>query len=702
MPVLNVLGGAGGSSRRIRIAGIAVVMTIVILFLGLQAPVGIQAAPAPDAAVKQSSSWSAGQGYQQQQQQAQESPKAEEAVHAPTIPTPVAEEAGGASDGDKEETSLEEPSSTTVQSASPTPSVECPSSFEAYQRQMPGPPSEGKRKFPYVRPPPGCRTFDLPDLEALIEKMKGVIKDPDLFRLFENSYPNTLDTMVKWRGYARKPKPDEVEPNLFSDEKPRPPSPDDELTDEELTYVITGDIDAMWLRDSASQIYSYLPLLKASDSHDSLASLWRGLINSHSRYIVISPYCHSFQPPPESGIPPTHNGAYTQNHPNPPYEPKKVFDCKWELDSLASFLQISAAYHDRTGDLAFFGKHSWVDAVRAAVDASAAMRLGTYDDEGRVLPSAWTFTGWTDRGSETLTNNGLGNPVKENGMVRSAFRPSDDACIFQLLTPSNMMFAAYLEQASVIMEGLNDAAKGTKNLTVAMRDLAAGIRRGIARDAVVHHRDFGEIFAYEVDGYGGANLMDDANVPSLLAMPLWNYTSLPTSKGSAKTARIDAAASGNNNSSTDDKDTKKEEAEEKHDYAKIYQNTRRFVLSMANPYYAKGPALSAVGGPHLGPGKGWPMAATVAGLTAFENLAGFDDKTRQEAVAEQLEMVLNSTSGKGVIHETVNAWNKDDFTRAWFGWANGLFGELILRIAEDEERRGISGTEKGLLGRSWQ
>lgn len=329
-------------------------------------------------------------------------------------------------------------------------------------------------------------------MEKLIERMKGIIKDPDLFRLFENSYPNTLDTMIKWRGYA-----------TMID----PVSKIETITDEELSYVITGDIDAMWLRDSASQVYSYLPLLEASSDPDSLASLWRGLINIHSRYIIISPYCHSFQPPPESGVPPTTNGAYRNNHPNPPYDPLLVFDCKWELDSLASFLQISTAYYQRTNDLAFFRKYNWVSAVQAAIDAAGAMRLGTYAPDGKVEKSAWTFTGWTTRGSETLTNDGLGNPTKENGMVRTAFRPSDDACIYQLLVPANMMWAKYLEEASFIMEKLDD--ERAKNLTSEMRDFAYGIRKGIDRDAIVHHREFGDIFAYEIDGYGGLNLMDD-------------------------------------------------------------------------------------------------------------------------------------------------------------------------------------------------
>lgn len=463
----------------------------------------------------------------------------------------------------------------------------------------------------------------------------------------------------------------------------------------------------MWLRDSASQLYSYLHFLSPESSSvggklNTLNSLWRGLINSHSRYIIISPYCHSFQPPPESGIPPTTNGAYHHNNPRPAYDPVEVFDCKWELDSLASFLQVSSGYYERTKDLAFFARYNWIDAVKAAVDAAAAMTVGTYDEEGRVLPSAWTFTGWTNRGSETLTNDGLGNPSKTNGMVRTAFRPSDDATIFQFLVPANMMFATYLEEASIIVEALAEGGKASSgdntlpgmdadkttlaaNVTAEMRSLAAGIRRGIDKDAVVKHRDFGEIFAYECDGFGGVNLMDDANVPSLLSMPLFGYAKGPP-------ARFGKPSEG-------------EHAPSKRDYAAIYQNTRRFALSLANPYYAKGPELSAVGGPHLGPGKAWPMAALVAGMTAFDEETGLvGPKGKggvEDEVAQQLGMVLNSTSGMGVVHETVNSWNGNLFTRAWFGWANGLMGELIIRIEEWEMKANkLNGA--GLLGRSWQ
>ncbi|CZR60944.1 related to Meiotically up-regulated gene 157 protein [Phialocephala subalpina] len=556
----------------------------------------------------------------------------------------------------------ESPAATPSPSAPPKPCL----NFMELQREKQKPWSTGWRRFAYNRPGPECRTFNLPAMEKLIEKMKGVIKDPDLFRLFENSYPNTLDTMIKWRGYA----------NIGD-----PATGNETVTDEELTYVITGDIDAMWLRDSASQVYSYLPLLEASSDPDSLASLWRGLINLHARYIIISPYCHSFQPPPESGVPNTRNGAFTQNHPMPPYDPNLVFDCKWELDSLASFLQVSVAYYQRTGDLEFFDKYNWIPAVRAAVDAAAAMRLGTYSKTGKVQASAWTFTGWTNRGSETLTNDGLGNPTKENGMVRTAFRPSDDACIYQLLVPANMMWAKYLEEASIIMEKLS--GDEAKNLTDTMRDQAYGVRKGIDEDAIIHNKDFGDIFAYEIDGFGGTNMMDDANVPSLLAMPLWNY--------STSAFKLPVPTEGGN----------------PRDYDRIYANTRRFILSESNPYFMKGPVISAIGGPHLGPGKAWPMAAIIRALTAFtlppSDGEGSVEQSKKKAVEDeikaQIAMVLNSTAGTGVIHESVNSWNENDWSRAWFGWANGLFGELMIKVAEEDEK---AGRNPGWLGESWQ
>jgi len=191
---------------------------------------------------------------------------------------------------------------------------------------------------------------------------------------------------------------------------------------------ITGDINAMWLRDSANQMQSYLTLLKADASYDSLASLYRGVINLQARYIVTSPHCNSFQPPVESKIPPTVNGNGAPDAVTPPYSNTTVFECKYELDSLAAFLEISTNYYETTGDIDFFRKFQWVDAINTIINTTEALLIGTYDSDGSVNTSPYTFQRDTTVGTETLSNKGRGNPVQEGtGLVRSAFRPSDDA-----------------------------------------------------------------------------------------------------------------------------------------------------------------------------------------------------------------------------------------------------------------------------------
>lgn len=260
----------------------------------------------------------------------------------------------------------------------------------------------------------------------------------------------------------------------------------------------------MWLRDSANQILSYLPVLKPSSEPNSLAALFRGVINAHSRYIKVTPYCHAYPPPPESELPQPHNGAYYKNTVHmfgkPGYDQSKTFDCKWELDSLASFLHISSEYYNVTRDIGPFQKYKWVDTVEVILRAAEAMRTATYTSDGHIAPSGYTMIGQTDRATETTSNNGLGNPVVWTGMVRSTFRPSDDATIFQFFIPGNMMFARYLEAAAGIMEVMD--TERTISLATCMRKMAAEIRAGITKYGIVSHPQFGAMYAFEVDGYG--------------------------------------------------------------------------------------------------------------------------------------------------------------------------------------------------------
>ncbi|KAJ8128007.1 hypothetical protein O1611_g5630 [Lasiodiplodia mahajangana] len=479
----------------------------------------------------------------------------------------------------------------------------CPD-YSQYSTQTHQPLSAGKYQLSYMRPDPACRKYTLPEVENTIDDMKSLVKDPDLFRLFENAFPNTLDTTISWKGFAAN------------------------STEEELTFVTTGDIIAMWLRDSANQLRSYKSLLKANASTDSLASLFRGGINLQARYIIQNPYCNAFQAPTESGLPPEHNSAADTDSVSPTYSSDFVFECKYELDSISAFLQLSWDYYEKTKDVEFFGKFKWIDAVKTILDVAEGLLVGTYGDDGSVNKSPYTFQRTTTAGTETLSNSGIGNPVKSGtGLVRSAFRPSDDATIYQLFIPANMQFSSYLGKCAEIMEAQDaDIAKQ-------MSGFAKSVKAGINKYGKVKHPKFGEIYAYEIDGFGSSNLMDDANVPSLLSAPILDF--------------LDASD-------------------------RTYQRTREFVLSTWNPYYMHGPVINGTGGPHVGPGRAWPMSIITELLTS-------DDDSE---IVAGLHTLVSSTDGLGLIHESVNTFDASQWTRQWFSWANGLFGEMVLGLKD--------------------
>ena len=196
----------------------------------------------------------------------------------------------------------------------------------------------------------------------------------------------------------------------------------------------------MWLRDSANQMQSYLSLLKPNTSSLSLASLYRGVINLQARYILSAPHCNSFQPPLESGLPPTQNQALPDDF-TPPVANTTVFECKYELDSLAAFLEISTNYFQVTGDIEFFGKFNWVSAVQKIIDTTEALLVGTYANNGSVNEVPYTWMRTTTSATETLSNDGRGNPVQDGtGLVRSMFRPSDDAYVPPLFSSSQTTY----------------------------------------------------------------------------------------------------------------------------------------------------------------------------------------------------------------------------------------------------------------------
>lgn len=495
-------------------------------------------------------------------------------------------------------------------------SAQCPD-YSSYSTERHPPFSNGTYQLSYMRPDPACRTFNSSDVEDVLVQMQSVIADPDLYRLFENTYPSTLDTAIKWKGFAAND------------------------SEEELTFVITGDIDAMWLRDSANQVQPYRSLIKANDSStDGLASLFRGVINIQSRYLLFGPFCNAFQAPVESGIPPAENGAAVGVTVKPAYDNSTVFECKYELDSLAAFLEVSTDYYAATNDVEFFGKFQWLSAVRAVLDTAKAMLTPTYGEDGRVLESPYTFT--------PGLNDGVGSPVANGtGLIRSTFRPSDDNTLYQLFIPANMMFSRNLATTAEIVAALGDAAPA--GLATEMTDFSNSLREAIEKYGIVTDSTTGtRIFAYEVDGFGSTAIMDDANIPSLLSAPFLGYLDVND---------------------------------------EVYQNTRAVILDQTgmtgNPYFMRGPVINAVGGPHSGLGQAWPMASIVRILT-----------TNDEAeIMTSLKEIVSSTDGLGLIHESVNTFNQSDWTRQWFTWANGLFGQMVLDL---------NATQPGILQQSFQ
>lgn len=229
-----------------------------------------------------------------------------------------------------------------------------------------------------------------------------------------------------------------------------------------------------------------------------------------------------------------------------------------------------------------------------------------------------------------MNNAGWGAPVKPVGLIASAFRPSDDATTLQFLVPSNFMAVSSLRKAAEILTKVN------KNTVLATQctDLANEVNDALQKYAVYEHPKYGKIYAYEVDGFGSYFLMDDANVPSLLAMPYLGDVSV------------------------DDP---------------IYQNTRRYVWSEDNPYFHRGKAGKGIGGPHIGNDMIWPMSIMMRAFTSK------DDKEIRQCI----EMLMNTDAGTGFIHESFYKDDANNFTREWFAWQNTLFGELIVKLVND-------------------
>ena len=433
------------------------------------------------------------------------------------------------------------------------------------------------------RPEEAKRLFRSQAVESEIIRIQGLLKNAKLAWMFGNCFPNTLDTTVHFRT-GKDGKPD--------------------------TFVYTGDIHAMWLRDSGAQVWPYVQL---ANKDPELKTMLAGVINRQFKCINIDPYANAFN-----------DGAIADGHWMSDMTDMKpeLHERKWEIDSLCYPLRLAYHYWKTTGDASIFDEE-WIQAITNI--------LKTFKEQQRkdgVGP--YKFQRKTERALDTMTNDGLGNPVKPVGLIISAFRPSDDATTLQYLVPSNFFAVSSLRKAAEILEKVNKNATLAKQCT----DLSNEVKAALMKYAVHNHPKYGKIYAFEVDGFGNQLLMDDANVPSLLAMPYLGDVSVNDP---------------------------------------IYQNTRRFVWSGDNPYFFKGKAGEGIGGPHIGYDMVWPMSIM---MKAFTSKNDAEIKTC-------IQMLMNTDADTGFMHESFHKDNPAKFTRAWFAWQNTLFGELILKLVNE-------------------
>lgn len=381
-----------------------------------------------------------------------------------------------------------------------------------------------QQSFESKRPAIEKRHFSSKAVEQLIAEVKDAITDPKLKWMFENCYPNTLDTTVKFQMKGKKPD----------------------------TFVITGDIEAMWLRDSSAQVWPYLQLLKQDKE---LQLLVAGLINRQAQCILLDPYANAFNDGPK--------GSYWETD-NTQHMIKELHERKWEIDSLCYPIRVAYYYWLLTGDTSVFDA-DWHKAMQLVVK--------TFKEQQRKDGlGPYSFMRDCDRPTDSQINGGFGAPVKPVGLIVSAFRPSDDATQYGFLIPSNMFAVVSLRQLAEI----ENKVYGNADFAGQCLELASEVDEAIQKYGVVNHPVAGKIYAFEVDGFGNSLCMDDANVPSLLGAPYLGYCKADES---------------------------------------LYQNTRKFVWSDNNPYFFKGKAGEGIGGPHVGLDYAWPMSIIMKGLT---------------------------------------------------------------------------------------
>lgn len=437
--------------------------------------------------------------------------------------------------------------------------------------------------FPVVRVPAASRNFTSKSVESAITEFNANVKNKELGWLFSNCFPNTIDTTVF-----------HTTNNGVAD-----------------TYVITGDIDAMWLRDSSAQVWPYMQFVKQDKD---LQHLIAGVINRQKICILRDPYANAFYK----------DGSKESEWVKDLTAMKPgIHERKYEIDSLCYPIRLAYNYWKITGDTKPFDEQ-WQQAIKSTLQVFT-------DQQRKENLGPYKFQRTTAFATDTLPMDGYGYPVKPVGLICSAFRPSDDATVYSFLIPSNFFAVVSLKQAAEMMTAIAKDIATAGRLTA----LAHEVESALKEHATADHKVFGKVYAYEVNGFGSFNLMDDANVPSLLSLPYL---------GAVK--------------NTDP----------------VYINTRKLILSQYNPFFFKGKAGEGIGGPHVGQDMIWPMSIVMRGLTSNDN----------GEIKTCINMLRTTHGDTGFMHESFNKDDSKKFSRKWFAWANTLLGEFLWKTYKEK------------------
>jgi uncharacterized protein len=362
------------------------------------------------------------------------------------------------------------------------------------------------------------------------------------------------------------------------------------------TYVQTGDIPAMWLRDSAAQT---IPYIRFAGAYPALRVPFSGVIERDAKNILTDPYAEAFS---------------ADYH---------VWERKWEIDSLAWPVTLVFVYYANTHDRSIFTPtlHRAMQTIVTTLECEQHHATCSHYSWPEPVPTHDSY-----------------NP--NTGLIWSAFRPSDDPVTYRFNIPQNAM-------AVVAMRLLTRFARDAfKDDALAQRatTLADAVQTGVTRYGRTFDRRYGWMYVYETDGNGHYNFMDDANIPNLTAMPFYGWCA-----------------------SSDP----------------VYLDTRRFALSSDDPYYYSGKYATGLGSPHTPKGWVWPLGIIGAALST----------TQRSDIVTAIDMLDRSDTLDGLMHESVNPDNPQQFTRPEFGWANAFWADLLFRTVA-----GYPATPLSLLG----